>query len=125
MKIEFHERMASLVAMRGEYKADAYRYIYHIANPPREYEYDVPEELKPKNLSARMLYKRLCQQAIKDYGPMAGMIFRSWGLNTTYDIARATFNMVEFGLLERRGRESAADFNNLPPLMETLTQPYE
>lgn len=124
--MDFQETLQQILAQHSEYKPDAYRYIYAVTTPATDdEELDKPDtQSHPKHLSAQMLYQALCKRALKDFGPLAATVFRVWGLCTPQDIGRATYYMVDAGILCKQPHESAADFDTLPPLMPILRTPY-
>jgi len=46
----------------------------------------------------------------KRFGPMAGDVFRAWGVRETLDFGRIVFHLVEEGLLSKRDEDSLVDF---------------
>jgi uncharacterized repeat protein (TIGR04138 family) len=50
--------------------------------------------------------------AIREYGPAAKMVLNGWGIESTLDIGRLVFLMVDEGLLSKTEDDSLDDFRD-------------
>ena len=48
--------------------------------------------------------------AADQFGPMAALVLRRWGMESTEDVGEVVFNLIEGGLLSRRPEDSRLDF---------------
>jgi uncharacterized repeat protein (TIGR04138 family) len=52
------------------------------------------------------------QHAIEQFGPLAGAVWRAWGIRDTLDWGRIVFLLVEEGMLNRQDTDSIEDFRS-------------
>jgi uncharacterized repeat protein (TIGR04138 family) len=50
--------------------------------------------------------------AIRDFGPAAKLVLNGWGIETTLDVGRIVYLMIEAGLLSRTEDDSIDDFRD-------------
>jgi len=63
-----------------------------------------------RHLSGRELLRGLVQLARQEFGPLAPMVFREWGIHAGEDVGRIVFRLVESGELSARPEDSLDDF---------------
>jgi uncharacterized repeat protein (TIGR04138 family) len=51
--------------------------------------------------------------AVRDYGPAAKMVLNGWGFESTLDIGRVVYLMIEGGLLSKTEEDSLDDFRDV------------
>jgi uncharacterized repeat protein (TIGR04138 family) len=73
--------------------------------------------------------QELCAGAIdlarREFGRMARVVFRVWGINRTDDIGEIVFNLIDANLLSKQDSDQRADFHGLFDLDEVLLNTYE
>jgi uncharacterized repeat protein (TIGR04138 family) len=62
--------------------------------------------------------------ALQEFGLMASVVFRMWGVRTTEDFGRIVFNLVEAGLITKTDEETLADFRDVFDFEEGLVRGY-
>jgi len=77
-----------------------------------------------RHVSARELLDGLCSYARERYGLMASTVLSSWGIETTEDVGRIVFNLVEAGVLSKRDEDREEDFKNVYDLKKVLEENY-
>jgi uncharacterized repeat protein (TIGR04138 family) len=75
-----------------------------------------------KHISGAELLAGVCELAKEEFGFLAKVVFRQWGVLRTDDIGEIVFNMIETGLLSKTDRDSRDDFHNLFPLERALCE---
>lgn len=64
-----------------------------------------------RHLSGQELTTGVIRIARDEFGPLAPMVFREWGVRATQDIGAIVFELVEAGHLSARPEDTIADFN--------------
>lgn len=66
-----------------------------------------------RHISGEELLLGVCDLAKIEFGFLARVVFRQWGVQRTDDVGEIVFNMIEAGLLSKTDRDSRDDFHNL------------
>ena len=77
------------------------------------------------HVTGKQLLSGVKDLAHQEYGRMARIVFKSWGIEQTVDFGNMVFNLVEAGLMFRRPEDSLADFQNVYDMDEALVHKYE
>lgn len=72
-----------------------------------------------RHLTGQELLRGVVAMARREYGPLAPMVFREWGLRTSADVGELVFQLVECGQLGARPEDRREDFHG-PDLMRLL-----
>ena len=76
-----------------------------------------------RHLSGQELTAGVLAIARDEFGPLAPMVFREWGVHSTGDIGAIVFELVDAGQLSARPEDSAADFTTGIDLPAALAAP--
>ncbi len=71
------------------------------------------------------LLKGACELAVKQFGMMAPVVFRLWGIHATDDIGALVFNLIKIERLSQSERDDPADFRDRFDLTAALTDGYD
>jgi uncharacterized repeat protein (TIGR04138 family) len=63
-----------------------------------------------RHVGGRELLQGIRDLAAGEFGPMATVVFRQWGVCDTADFGEIVFNLIDCGLLSRRPTDSRLDF---------------
>ena len=63
-----------------------------------------------RHVTGQELLAGMRQYAIEQFGPLAGAVWRAWGIRDTLDWGRIVFLLVEEGMLNRQDTDSIEDF---------------
>ena len=63
-----------------------------------------------RHVGGRELLRGIRDLASTQFGPMASLVFRRWGVRSTADFGEIVFNLIDGGLLSRREEDSRLDF---------------
>jgi uncharacterized repeat protein (TIGR04138 family) len=77
-----------------------------------------------RHLSGRELLLGLVRLARQEFGPLAPLVFREWGIFTGEDVGRIVFHLVESHELSARPEDSPDDFRGFD-LLGRLTANLE
>lgn len=85
-----------------------------------------PEAAEDENhVSGGELLRGACAMAIRDYGMMAPVVFRRWGIHTTDDFGTLVFKLIEAGRLSRSDNDDPEDFRDVFDLQRALADGFE
>jgi len=83
---------------------------------------DDPER---RHLTGAELTRGVIRIARDEYGELAPMVFREWGVHATEDIGAIVFELVEAGQLSARPEDTLEDFRTGIDLTAALAAPAE
>jgi uncharacterized repeat protein (TIGR04138 family) len=72
------------------------------------------------HVSGRQLLEGIRQYALREFGLMARVVFRMWGIERTGDFGQIVFNLIEAELMSKTSEDCRADFENVYDLDEAL-----
>jgi uncharacterized repeat protein (TIGR04138 family) len=76
-----------------------------------------------RHLTGHELTDGVIRIAREEFGPLAPMVFREWGVGSTEDIGAIVFELVEAGQLSARPEDTLADFRGRSDLLAALAEP--
>ena len=71
------------------------------------------------------LVRGACELAVQEFGMMAPVVFRQWGLRRTDDFGNIVFNLIRAEKLSKSDRDDPDDFHDLFDLDKALTEGFE
>jgi uncharacterized repeat protein (TIGR04138 family) len=83
------------------------------------------EPPQDRHVSGAELLQGVCDLAIREFGMMAPMVFKRWGIQKTDDIGQMVFNLIKVELLSKSDRDAPEDFHDLFDLQRTLTEGFQ
>jgi uncharacterized repeat protein (TIGR04138 family) len=86
---------------------------------------EAEETTRDQHVSGSELLRGVCDLAVREFGMMAPVVFKSWGIRTTDDVGRMVFNLIEVKLLSKSDRDAPEDFHELFDLHQTLADGFE
>jgi uncharacterized repeat protein (TIGR04138 family) len=79
-----------------------------------------PEE--DRHVSGAELLRGACELAIREFGMMAPVVFRLWGVRTTDDLGELVFKLIRVGRLSKSDRDEPEDFHDVFDLEKALAE---
>jgi uncharacterized repeat protein (TIGR04138 family) len=76
-----------------------------------------------RHLSGQELTEGVIRIAREEFGALAPMVFREWGVQSSEDIGEMVFELVEAGQLSARPEDTLADFQSRGDLLAALAEP--
>ena len=67
----------------------------------------------PRHITGQELAWGLSNIACKQWGRLAGMVLRQWGIKSTRDFGEIVYLMIEHEWMTRQDTDSIEDFNNV------------
>ena len=83
------------------------------------------QRLLDRSVSPEDAGQRAVDLARREFGRMARVVFRRWGINQTDDIGEIVFNLIDASLLSKQESDKRSDFHVLFDLDEALLNAYE
>jgi uncharacterized repeat protein (TIGR04138 family) len=71
------------------------------------------------------LVRGVCDLAVQQFGLMAPVVFKRWGVRTTDDIGTIVFNLIKAEKLSQSERDAPDDFRDLFDLHHELAAGFE
>lgn len=78
-----------------------------------------------QHVSGAELLRGICDLAVTEFGMMAPVVFKQWGIQKTDDVGTIVFNLIKAELLSKSDRDTPEDFHELFDLREALTNGFE
>jgi uncharacterized repeat protein (TIGR04138 family) len=124
-------RLTEVVRRDPRYSYEAYEFVFSALSytqkslgrapvSPEEEGAAGPEH----HVSGRELVEGIRALALRQFGLMARIVFRSWGIRRTDDFGEIVFNLVEEKLMSKAEQDCRADFHDLFDLDKALVEDF-
>ncbi|MGL6095271.1 MAG: Minf_1886 family protein [Fimbriiglobus sp.] len=114
-----------LIRSDTRYSYEAYEFVCEAVTFTQERLGRLPEEDDDPDtdyhVSGAELARGTCELAVQEYGMMASVVFRQWGVHATDDIGRLVFALIKAGRLSQSDRDEPDDFHDLFDVDKLLT----
>ena len=77
------------------------------------------------HVSGAELLRGTCDLAIREFGMMAPVVFKQWGVRTTDHVGELVFKLIKVQRLSKSDRDDPEDFRDLFDLHRTLADGFE
>lgn len=78
-----------------------------------------------RHVSGAELLRGACELAVREFGLMAPVVFRRWGIGATDDIGAIVFRLIELEDLSKSDRDAPDDFRGVFDLDKALADGFE
>lgn len=78
-----------------------------------------------RHVSGAELLRGACDLALREFGMMAPVVFKQWGVRTTDDFGAMVFKLIQADRLSKSDRDEPDDFHDLFDLEKALTDGFE
>jgi uncharacterized repeat protein (TIGR04138 family) len=133
--------IAELLRTDPRYKFEAYAFVFEALNyahnnlgmgsaRPSEASAEVEaerseeEETNERHLTGPQLCEASRLYAQEQFGYMAKVVLRSWGINSTGDLGEIVFNLIRVGQMRKTKEDRREDFDNVFDFENDLLQDY-
>ncbi len=122
-KTDFDEAVRLICQKDSRYDPEAYLFV------KEAFDYAVELLEKPKagsgrDVTAAELLEGVRRYALKEYGPMAFTVLKSWGVSKTADLGEIVYNVVETGHFGKNDADRKEDFANGYDFPEAFQKPF-
>ncbi|MSQ95717.1 MAG: hypothetical protein EXR98_14320 [Gemmataceae bacterium] len=126
----FIKKLTPVVERDPRYAYEAYEFVFQALDhtlktlgrelPDGKTDPDDPDA----HVSGRQLVEGICAYARQEFGLMACVVFRMWGVRRTNDFGEIVFNLIDAKLMNGTPDETRDDFHELFDLDEALMQGF-
>jgi uncharacterized repeat protein (TIGR04138 family) len=81
-------------------------------------------EDEDRHVSGGELLRGVCDLAVQQFGLMAPVVFKRWGVRTTDDVGTMVFNLIKVERLSKSDRDCPDDFRDLFDLHQALAEGF-
>ena len=117
--------LRKIAAEDGRYAAEAYQFVFECLEPAVLLAGRENCEGQERHVSGQELLAGMRAHATDTFGPLAGHVWRSWGLKRTVDWGEIVFVLVRAGMLNRQETDSVDDFRDGFDFDEAFVEGYE
>jgi len=118
-------RIRKLALEDGRYSPEAFRFLLEALEVVVRDLSRGQAEGESQHVSGQELLRGLKRAASRSFGPLAGAVWRSWGVHETIDWGRIVFIMVDNDMLRRQDGDSIDDFREDFDFDKTFVGGYE
>jgi len=101
------ERIRAILEEDPRYDAAAYRFVLEVLTYTQQ---SISSE--ERHVGGDELLEGIRELGLQNFGPLAGMVFRLWGVESTKDFGNIVFNLVEEGFMGKQETDSIDDFED-------------
>lgn len=120
---DFREAVRGIYARDSRYPVEAYTFVREALDFTTK-TLNKPVENQKKHVTGNELLDGIREYAIREFGPMAATVFKTWGISKTEDFGEIVFNLVESGVLGKTDADRKEDFNNGYDFFNTFNKPF-
>jgi len=122
-EVNFELKLEKILAHDPRYSRDAYHFVREALDFTQQ---SVKRENQGaiRHVSGQELLEGIRQFALKQFGPMATIVFEEWGVKSCPDFGEIVFNMVESDLLAKTEKDTREDFQNGYDFHTAFRQPF-
>ena len=110
-----YEKLKNILQKDNRYSLYAYQFVFEAlsytakmlgkdSNSPRE---------EDRHIAGQQLLEGIQKYALQEYGYMAYVLFRYWGVKKDIDFGEIVFNLVDNGLMGKTESDSITDFKDV------------
>jgi uncharacterized repeat protein (TIGR04138 family) len=127
----FHPGLAEVIRKDPRYAYEAYEFVFHaLSHTQKQLDREPPPEAERTegetqyHVSGPELLRGIRDLALREFGLMARVVFRRWGIQRTDDFGEIVFNLSDAGLMSKTEGDRREDFHGVYDLDEALVQGY-
>ena len=120
----FWDAVDAVRARSGRYAREAYGFVVGaLGETVRALPAERLADPARRHLSGQELLAGVIACACAEFGPLAPMVFREWGVTSGEDVGAIVFELVACEQLAARPEDTPADFRGGPDLLAALAPP--
>ena len=82
------------------------------------------ENAEDRHVTGPELLKGFREKAVLEFGPMAWMVMKEWGVLRSEDVGAMVYQFINIGYFGKNETDSIEDFSDGVSMEEELTRPY-
>lgn len=119
----FEDVLDEILGRDPRYARDAYFFVREALDFTQKLALRSGRE-QVRHVTGQELLAGIREFALKQYGPMAALLFHEWGLARCEDFGEIVFNMVEASLLAKTKKDSREDFKGGYDFDDAFRRPF-
>jgi uncharacterized repeat protein (TIGR04138 family) len=126
----FINKLMVVVRSDPRYAYEAYEFVFQaLEHTQKLLGHELPDETtdpsEPRHhVSCRQLLEGIRAFGLHEFGLMAPVVFRMWGIHRTDDFGEIVFNLIEAKLMSKTDQDSRVDFHGVFAIDGALTQGF-
>jgi uncharacterized repeat protein (TIGR04138 family) len=104
------DKLREIALRDGRYSPEAYYFLFEALEVAVKLAGKDELQGTARHVTGQEVLGGMRQHAINSFGPLAGHVWRSWGIKSTLDWGRIVFVLVEQSLLRRQDDDRLEDF---------------
>jgi uncharacterized repeat protein (TIGR04138 family) len=126
----FIKKLLPVVERDPRYAYEAYEFVFQaLEHTHKLLGREPPDEATDPHdarfhVTGRQFVEGICDYARQEFGLMARVVFRMWGIERTDDFGEIVFNLIDAELMSRTDEDSKRDFSDLFDLDEVLSRDF-
>lgn len=127
-----HAELCEVARADRRYSVEAYEFLCHALTftqksldrlPKKDLASD--EERSSYHVTGQELVEGIRLFALEQFGMMAAVVFRCWGIRSTLDFGHMVYNLIDAGLWHRSDDDRLEDFEDLFDFDRAFVDEYE
>jgi uncharacterized repeat protein (TIGR04138 family) len=125
----YQARLVELVERDPRYAYEAYEFVFMALSFTQKKLNRIPREDEPTpgpeyHVSGPELLEGVRDLALQEFGRMARVVFKLWGVNRTDDFGEIIFNLVTENLMSKTDQDCRDDFHEVYDLDQALIEDF-
>jgi uncharacterized repeat protein (TIGR04138 family) len=124
----YQARLADLVRRDPRYTYEAYEFVFAALTHTQKMLGRLPGKNDAADaqyhVTGRELVAGIRDLALREFGFMARIVFRMWGIRSTADFGEIVFNLVQENLMSKTDQDCRDDFRDVFDLDRELVQDF-
>jgi uncharacterized repeat protein (TIGR04138 family) len=133
----YQAELGAVIERDPRYAYEAYEFLFQalahtqklLGREPPEPRTDLEDREAPRQLagyhvSGPELLRGMRDLAVNEFGLMARVVFKLWGIRATADVGEMVFNLVEANLMSKTDEDRREDFHNIFDLDQALVHDF-
>ncbi len=127
----FNNKLMDIVRTDRRYSYEAYEFVFQALEYTqkmlgRTMDLSTVDPAEPRHhVTCRQLLDGARELAIREFGLMARVVLRQWGITSTDDFGEIVFNLIESQLMSKTDEDARTDFRGVFDLDESLSQGFQ
>jgi uncharacterized repeat protein (TIGR04138 family) len=121
--VSFTEALDAVITQDSRYARDAYVFLRDALDFTLKKRRKARKE-ESSDAHATELLDGFRLYALKEYGPMSGLVLESWGVRSCEDVGNLVFNLVEAGVFSKTERDTPEEFRHGFDFDEAFLAPF-
>jgi uncharacterized repeat protein (TIGR04138 family) len=104
---EFYQKIKSIVEKDKRYSINAYFFVFEALD------FTLKEIGQKRHVTGLELLEGIKKYSLQLFGPLAKMVFNTWGIKKTDDFGEIVFNLVENKLMSKTEKDTKNEFKDV------------